>query len=253
MKVLTLSPDRDASSNANSPSMHIGSVTPEVDRRRVPRLILSGEQFRIKTNGKIFSLSDLSETGFGIRLLDAADGVLYTVGAQVKGELRSGEHRHPVEARVRHLAFGPDGGHIGLEFEKISPVLKSFLDKRLSPVRLGAALRPIPSPGDYSLWFQGPTGTDLMVDLHENNRLKRFALFSAGKTIFFEDDVIRTGNYDSLPKSEEMRGVVCWDTYEVQFDAAPDPQKVRIAKEMVMSSKMPQELLKQLHTLLNPN
>jgi hypothetical protein len=237
----------------NSQNPNGDSNSPETDRRRVPRLMLSHEQFRLKTNGKVFSVTNLSESGFGIRLLDSRDSVLFTVGTHLQGEFKSQEERLSVHATVRHLFVHADGGQIGLEFEKASTELQQFLKARLEPVSIGEALRPMPSPGEYSLWFRGPVGTDLLIDVDPSGRLDRFALFHAGKTVFFENDSLRSGAYDSVPCKEEHRGVVCWDTHEIRFDSGLDERQVRIAKEVILSSKLSGDLNRQIQAVLTPS
>src|SRR5436190_1257440 len=73
------------------------------ERRRVPRLNLTKEQFRLEQNGKIFSVSDLSSNGMALRILDSEDLNLFPVGIILNGTLNLHREKFAVSARVRHI------------------------------------------------------------------------------------------------------------------------------------------------------
>src|ERR1700751_5635223 len=88
---------------------------PPQERRRLPRLNLSGEQFRLSQNGKIFAVVDLSRNGMALRLLDPEDLRIFSVAAEIQGQLNISREKFPVSARVRNVR--PD--IVGCEFENL--------------------------------------------------------------------------------------------------------------------------------------
>ena len=53
--------------------------------RRFPRMNVTGETFRNLKTGKVFAVTELSAGGMSLRLIDAADLLLYPAGGEVRG------------------------------------------------------------------------------------------------------------------------------------------------------------------------
>ena len=129
------------------------------ERRRLPRLGLTSEQFRLKQNGKIFSVIDLTQQGMALRLLDANDRVLFPMGSHFEGTLNLRAEKFPIKARVRRIAHDS----VGCELEDLEEATRAALERMLDPAVLGAELKPIPASESGMLWFHGPSGTDLLL------------------------------------------------------------------------------------------
>src|SRR5688500_675172 len=108
----------------NSPNLEVvsdrgkspGETAPGMERRRLPRINLSGEHFRLARNGKVYSVMDLSLEGMALRVLDRDDFLIFPVASELEGTLNLRGAKHSLRGRVRHL--GPE--HIGCQFEGIS-------------------------------------------------------------------------------------------------------------------------------------
>jgi hypothetical protein len=211
------------------------------ERRRLPRLNFSGEQFRLNQNGKIFAVVDLSRQGMALRVIDPEDFRVFSVGAAVQGQLNIGREKFPVNARVRNLR--PDS--IGCEFEALSDVTEIALKKFLDPDSLGQELRPIPSAGQSTLWYHGPSGTDLLLWRGTDGQYRRLTLYVQGSYIQWEADVgVTTGESSSAKERSEIQGIMRFETMILRADSSADSAKLSIAKTLLLSSNLPQDLKK---------
>jgi hypothetical protein len=130
--------------------------TDDKERRRVPRLCLTGELFRVAPVGKVFSVTDLSPEGMAIRVLDSEDLRLFAVSTVVHGELNLRREKYPIQCRVKNVR----ADMVGFQFENVSPAVDKVLHQYVNPKSLGEELRPIPSSENGALWYHGPSGTD---------------------------------------------------------------------------------------------
>lgn len=220
------------------------------ERRRMPRLSLTTEQFRLTQNGKIFPVADLSMDGMALRILDKADLVVFPVGSVVDGILNLNRVKHPVKARIRHI--GQD--LIGCQFQELSDAVKAELSRLFDPKSLGAELKPIPSSEPGVLWYHGPSGTDLLFWRRMDGTYTRFALFVLGNFVQWDEaDGLSTGVADHSFENSEIRGVIRFETMLLKADSKPSRDKLSIAKTIVMSSNLPQDLKKWCERHLMPN
>ncbi len=211
------------------------------ERRRVPRLNLTTEQFRLQKTGKIFPVADLSHDGIAIRVLDRADLLLFPVGTLVEGTLNLNREKYLVRARVRHIGTEM----IGCQFEGLKPDVKKALVQVFDPVSLGKELRPIPASENSTVWYHAPTGTDLLFWRASDGGYRRFALFIMGSYAQWEEEGgLTTGRANHAFESSEIRGVMRFETMLLDPDRSPDAGKLNVAKKLIMSSKLPQELRK---------
>jgi hypothetical protein len=214
--------------------------TPQ-ERRRLPRLSLSGEQFRLSQNGKIFAVVDLSRNGMAFRLIDSGDLRIFSVAAVIQGQLNLKREKHAVTARVRNVR--PD--IVGCEFENLSPQTAEALKRFLDPDTLGQELRPIPATNQATLWYHGPSGTDLLLLRGVDGQYRRLTVYIQGNFIQWgSDEGVTTGKAHSSEERSEIQGIVRLETMMLEADTQPDPAKLSIAKSLLVSSNLPQDLKK---------
>ena len=218
------------------------SKTSGAERRRLPRLNLTSEQFRLAQNGKIFPVADLSLEGIAIRVLDRADLALFPVGTLIDGTLNLNREKYRIRARVRHIGTEL----VGCQFDGLKADVKKALISVFDPVSLGKELRPIPASEGSTVWYHAPTGTDLLFwRATANGGYRRFALFIMGSYAQWEEDGgLTTGRASHAFESSEIRGVMRFETMLLDPDRSPDAGKLSVAKKLIMSSKLPQELRK---------
>lgn len=229
------SPNLEVISN---PADHEGS---SAERRRLPRLNLSAEQFRLATNGKVFSVVDLSVSGMALRILDRQDFLLFPVAARIEGTLNLAGEKHPIAACVRHLGAET----VGCEFEKISAETQTQLDRFLDPRRLGSELKPIPSSEGGTLWYHGPSGTDLLLKRSADGQYHWMTLYVLGSFVqWVEGSGVSTGRVRASDEQSELRGVLRFETLWLDADAHADPGKLAVAKTLILSSNLAEDFKK---------
>ncbi len=227
------SPDLEVISNENRAS-------DGMERRRVPRLNLTSEQFRLAKNGRVFSVADLSVGGMALRLVDRQDLALFPVAARISGVLNLRREKYHVEAVVRHV--GRD--LVGCEFEPLEGLTKQAIEQFLDPDTLGQELKPIPAE-DGALWYHGPSGTDVLLWRRADGQFHRFVLFLFGTFVQWEEDVgVTTGRLRSSFEASEVRGVIRFETMLLDPDEQADPGKLLVAQKLVASSPMQHDLKK---------
>jgi hypothetical protein len=211
------------------------------ERRRVPRLNLTTEQFRLTATGKIFSVADLSTEGMALRVLEPSDLAVFPVAAVVEGTLNLRGDKHAVRARVRHV--GRD--LVGCQFDGLGGAVTEALRRLLDPTVLGRELKPIPSAEGGALWYHGPTGTDLLLWRGTDGQYRRMALFVLGSYAQWDEaSGLSTGRVRSSFEDSEVRGVVRFETLLLDGDSHPDAGKLKVAKTLILSSNLPQDLKK---------
>jgi hypothetical protein len=211
------------------------------ERRRLPRLNLSAEQFRLSQTGKIFSVVDLSESGMALRILDRQDFLLFPVATRLEGTLNLGGEKHSVHAVVRHLGTET----IGCEFEDMAPESRKALDQFLDPKRLGAELKPLPASESGTLWYHGPSGTDLLLRRGADGQYSRMTLYVLGSFIQWTHDTgLTTGRARASDEQTELRGIVRFETLWLDTDPKADPGKLKVAKNLILSSNLAEDFKK---------
>ena len=210
-----------------------------VERRRIPRLDLFKDQFRLEENHKVFSVLNLSLEGMALRVLEAEDLVHFTVGRELSGILNVHGHKISVKAHVQYIRQTV----IGCFFKDLEEKAKEVLQKYLCPKRLGAELHRVP-PGDFaSAWFHGSSGTDLLFWEDEQGRPQRISLFVLGSFVQWDlQEGLVTGRAEASDESSETLGVVRLATTLMDPDPQADPSKLDIAKNLILSSNIPQEI-----------
>lgn len=214
---------------------------PAHERRRRPRLNLSAEQFRLRANGKVFSVADLSIEGMALRVLDRNDFVVFPVATDIEGTLNLKGYKHDVQAKVRHL--GPD--LVGCEFTALDATVRAAIEKFLDPEVLGREIKPIPASDASTVWYHGPSGTDLLFWRGVDGQYKRMTLYVLGSFIQWDSETgLTTGSTKNSDAQSEVWGLVRFETMLMHEDSAPDPDKLKVAKALILSSNLPEDLKK---------
>lgn len=223
-----------------SPSLEVISAKGDrTERRRMPRLQLAAEQFRDSRNGKIYSVADLSRSGLALRVLDEGDLALFPVASVFSGSLNLRREKHPVRVRVCNVARG----RVGCEFLEVEGPVAKALEAYLEPSVLGHELRPLPSSERGTIWYHGPSGTDLILWRGSAGRFRRLALVVLGLWVHWDEETgLCTGAVRETRDDGETRGVIRFETLIVDRDERPDGGKLHVAKTVLLSSNLPEDL-----------
>jgi len=229
-------------SNKNSPNLEDvskGHSQGREERRQLPRLSLGSEQFRFNDTHKIFSVTDLSQNGMGLWCSDREDIQFFSVGLLIEGVLNLKREKYPIQARIRNRGLD----RIGCEFENLSSEAARTLSHYLDPKLLGEDLKPIPSTEMSTLWYHGPSGTDLLLKRSTDGQYSKLSLYVLNTYIQWErDQGLTTGRTKISDVRSEVRGIFRLETLLLQEDPTPDPLKLSIAKTVIMSSNLSQDL-----------
>ena len=234
-------------SNESDPSKR--SAESGAERRRRPRLTLTEEQFRLGLNGKIFSVADLSVDGMALRIIDVQDLQVLPFAARVDGILKLKGEKYPVKAKVSRVSTQV----VGFQFEDLGAETRAALERFLDPVALGSELKPIPAStgsgesGDGpTIWYHGPSGTDLLFWRSLDGQYRRFMLYVLGSFVHWDQErgLVTGTSRPSGAQSGEQWGIFRFETHLTQDDAKPDPGKLSVAKTLILGSNLPQDLKK---------
>lgn len=206
----------------------------------MPRLALAYEQFRLTDGGRLFPVADLSAGGMALRVIDREDFAILPVGRFVEGTLSLRGQRFEVKAQVRHIR----GDLVGFRFEALTTQAQRGIQNYIDPAFLGQELRPMPPADSSALWYHGPTGTDLVLWRGNDGQYHRMSLCVLGLTIQWEEETgLVTGRTDHSEAAED-RGIVRFETMFFEPDLAPDSAKLGVAKTLLVSSNLPEDLKK---------
>ncbi len=216
------------------------------EKRRHPRFLLSGEQFREVRTGKIYSVYDLSLTGLSIKI-DEADSVskeLSKEGAIIKGVL----NLHPDSVEVAARVLTHHGDRISLSIELASTYTRSVLMRALSAKRLGASLKLVPQKLPLAdFWFHGACNTDLLLrmDAANNSEVQSFEIYFSNFYCSWKkaEDRFVTGRCQSIGREKRAEILtnddpVLIEDIQIDPDTKLDAEKVRWAKEILQSSNI---------------
>lgn len=204
------------------------------DKRRVPRIALTREQFKLTDTGKVFGVQDLSVGGMALRILEPMDMIYFTVGRFVNGTLNLNGKKVPIRAQVRHIKTQMTG----CEFIDLDRDTVEMINQFLDPTELGKDLRASPeSSGDGAIWFHGPTGTDLMIWRGIDGEFNKFSLYLLGNYVQWESGLgLMSGVFQSEAAVGSMGQITLFEDSEV------DHSKLELAKKLILSSALTQEL-----------
>jgi hypothetical protein len=212
------------------------------EKRRIPRLQLSSCQFRLKQNGKIYSVHDLSDEGMALTLLEEQDLLLFPIGTQLWGTLNLKGEKCTVKMQVIYVHRNV----IGCRFSEATDEFKAALSRCLDPKVLGKELKRIPSLETKSVWYHSKTGCDLIFFGAESTDVKRIQKVLCcvlGHFVQWDKAVgVSTGTTRSAHNIPESWGLLSYETMVLSLDPAPDSEKLSIAKKVVLSSNLDTDL-----------
>ena len=212
---------------------------PELERRNLPRLSLSSEQFRLSKLNKLFSVVDVSLHGMGLWLMEQDDLAHFAVGLEIEGILNLKREKYPIQCRVRNLR----SDRVGCEFLNLSDDVSAALVALLDPVLLGAELKPIPSTEMHTLWYHGPSGTDLLLRRAPDGSFQSFIVYALGNFVQWDSEMgIKTGSTHASQQRGEIRGILRLEPLLLDADPVPVGEKLEIAKTIILSSNLSQDL-----------
>tara|TARA_Y100000590_G_scaffold458432_1_gene613130 strand:- start:2901 stop:3545 length:645 start_codon:yes stop_codon:yes gene_type:complete len=210
---------------------------------------VGSEQFRYQKNGKIFSISNLSQNGMAFHLLDPEDGIHFTMGAVLEGCLNLHGEKVSVEAKVVRVS----SEEIGCEWSNLSPGSLTLLESFLDPIRLGRSLKPMLSAGEM-IWFHGPSGTDLLLHSDSKGELVRILLYLYQSYLLWEPDRKETGSYFFEKEEGENFGAVRFEMRTHSPSELIEKELVKKGISIIQSSVLPnkdqEECVRRLQDLL---
>ena len=210
------------------------------EKRFLPRLTVSHEVFRLDENGRLFAVADLTMKGMALRIAERDDFFHFSVGAEVRGTLNLRREKFPIQARVRHLGREL----VGLEFETLPSSIEHALARLLDPATLGADLRPVPTE-DEALLFAASSGTEVLFNPSAEGGFQRITVMMLGTLVVWDaKSGLRTGTITNSYEQSFVTGVTRLETLLFEEDRAIDPQKLNLAKAMISSSNLSEELKK---------
>jgi hypothetical protein len=210
------------------------------EKRLLPRLTVTHEVFRDSITGKFFAVADLSQKGMALRVVDREDLYLFMVGAEVQGTLNIRREKFQISGRVRHLGREL----VGIEFDQLPSSVEHALEGYLDPTTLGRALRPVPT-GDASLLYASTSGTELLLNREADGRYTKITVMILGSLIQWDARTgLRTGLLRNSYEDSLVFGVTQLETMLFDEDSAIDPQKLNLAKQLISSSNLSEDLKK---------
>lgn len=210
------------------------------EKRLLPRLTVSHEVFRHAVTGKFFAVADLTTRGMAVRISDPEDLFHYSVGAEVQGTLNIRHEKFQIQGRVRHI--GRD--LVGVEFEPLPAAVEHALASFLDPATLGPELRPVPT-GDASLFYAAPSGTELLLGRDADGSFTRVTVMMLGNLVQWDARTgLRTGLVKNSFEESLVTGITRLETMIFEEDRVIDPQKLNLAKRLVSSSNLSEDLKK---------
>jgi hypothetical protein len=224
-----------------NPSHNLGLVSQDQasEKRRVPRINLAQEQFKLSANGKVFSVADLSRDGFAIRVLELSDLILFSVGAPISGTLNVDGQKLSVFGRVAHLRADLVGAQFGELEAKVRNALEAFLD----PAHLGKELKLRPHSSRDVVWYTGPSGTHLFFGKDAQGVSRKVSALVLGSYVQWEEGLgLTTGTYSFSEDRDEVYGALRLETVLFKADPSVDSAKTDLAKRLVLGSNLSQDL-----------
>lgn len=220
-----------------------------IERRKHPRFLLSGEQFKEVRTRRIFAVYDLSLNGLSLKV----DEQHWPVGSCVTGVLNL--HPDSIDLSARLVAYY--GERAALKFEVMSTYARSILARSLSAARLGKSLMQVREKlpvADH--WFHGVCNTDLLIKLDTTGELSRVEIFFSNfyfawsaQTFVSQNSNVVTGlcqsfGRDRLSEFGSSEEPVALESLDLILDQKPDLQKIDFARSIVEASLLDPRLKK---------
>ena len=135
---------------------------------------------------------------------------------------------------------------VGIQFDELPASVAHALANYLDPEPLGQDLRPVPT-GDASLFYASTSGTEILFtrDAGGDGRCTQLTVMILGSLIqWSERGGLRTGTVKNSYEESMVIGLTRLDTLLFTEDSAIDPQKLNLAKRLVSSSNLSEDLKK---------
>lgn len=229
-----------------SPSLEAVS-TDRIEQRRMPRFHFGSELLRVERLGKTFAVLDVSRVGLSVRVLEADDRVVMTVGARVEGILSLRRRRYPMSLRIVHVV-----GHVvGCEIEKIASDVKADFEKQLSPSALGKELELMVERKEDFEWYHAPLGTDLVIQKKDGKWAELTVFVFQDFVRWTEGEGLVTGRAIHVETDEaEPLSLVALETMRLELDEKPVAVKVAVARELLKDAEIAPDKKKKMMGLL---
>lgn len=208
-----------------------------LDRRVVPRLEVTSEQFRLSSNGKIFSVVDLSMRGMGIRVIEPDDLFLFPVGKSFSGVLNLRHVKYQVSAKVTRVAREL----IGCEFENLSDSVSALLKDALDPRWIGSQLKPMPQLDQLGTpyWYHGPSSTELLIWRQLDGSVSGFFAVVLGQYVSWSEATgLETGWVAGSGTGNRHNGLVFQESLDLRKADAPDRHAIELVRMLVQASSI---------------
>lgn len=222
-----------------------------LDRRIVPRLEVTSEQFRLSSNGKIFSVVDLSMKGMGIRVIEPDDLFLFPVGKSFSGVLNLRHVKYQISAKVTRVARE----QIGCEFENLSDSVSALLNDALDPKWIGSQLKPMPQLDQTGTpyWYHGPSSTEVLIWRELDGSVSRlFAVVLGQYVSWSEPDGLETGWVASSGQANRRNGLVFQESLDLRKSETADRHAIELVRQLIQSSSINDPMRTKLIRELSP-
>ena len=211
-----------------------------LEKRKHPRFLLSGEQFKETRTRRIFSVYDLSFSGLSIKVEEQH----WPIGTVISGIL----NLHPDSIEMPARVIGYYGDRAALKIESLSTYARTVLARGLSAPRLGKSLVQVKERvGVADQWFHGVCNTDVLLRLSPECALLRIEIFFSNFYFSWNGTHIATGHCQSFGRDKYLiqplaTEPVTMESLELILDATPDYQQVDFARSIVEASNLDQAL-----------
>ena len=206
------------------------------EKRKLPRFHITPCQFHEASNGKNFSIQDISLGGLSLRLVDRTDLPFFAVGTIHEGIVKLEGKKLPGRFQVKYLR----GTLIGAEWSNPDPVLIHHLTEVSHPEKLGEHLKKYDLPEFLSSqWFHNPVGVDLLFyppssSAASSAGVGRWTLYIHHSFVQWEMDTgVKTGQALSEDEEGYAHGIVRLETRLIEYDDHPDLRMIEAARELV--------------------
>lgn len=210
-----------------------------LERRRVPRISLGTEQFKMAASGRLYTVADLSAHGLALWAPDPAEFTEYAVGMTLEGVLKVGGGKFPVRIKIRNRTKQ----RLGCEWLAPATDLLEAVQRCFDPEILGKSLKPIPSPERNFLWYFGLSGTHLSLRRLNDGQFDLLSLcFHDAYVQWTAQSGVQSGTVVVADFPEETQGIFRVDTLFFKPDSSMDKKKLEIARKVISSSPLPEEV-----------
>ncbi len=232
-----------------------------IERRKHPRFLLSGEQFKEAKSRRIFSVYDLSMTGFSIKI----DEQYWDASEVVQGVL----NLHPESIEVSGRLLGYYNDRAALRFEIMSTYARTSLARSLSAPRLGKSLQPVKEKLNIAdHWYHGVCNTDVLVRLVPVEAAPDIGTDIDRVDVFFSNyycgwnkelGKLSSGICQSVGSGEKLSELlasqepVTLEGLELAYDSKLDGQKVDFARAILDAAQIEPVLKRTILEKFNPN